>query len=267
MSFSPYHLVDGDYAKGLVLLADHASRALPEEYGSLGLDAAQFERHIAYDIGVEQLTRKLAAMLGVPAVLGGFSRLLIDPNRGDDDPTLIMRLSDGAVIPRNNPMSEDERKKRIDQYYRPYHDAVAAAIAETVEQSGKAPLVISVHSFTAFWKATPRPWHAGILWDKDPRAVLPLLAGLRADPLLVVGDNEPYDGALKGDTMYTHCILPGYAHALIEVRQDLIGDDAGTTLWAERLGPILEGMNAVPDMHEVRHYGSRTGIIEEIIHD
>jgi predicted N-formylglutamate amidohydrolase len=263
MSFSPYHLVDGDYARGLVLLADHASRNLPEEYGSLGLDAAQFERHIAYDIGVEQLTRKLAAMLGVPAVLGGFSRLLIDSNRGEDDPTLIMRLSDGAVIPRNNPMPEEERKKRIGQYYRPYHEAVAAAIGEVRQASGKAPLVISLHSFTAFWKQTPRPWHAGILWDKDPRAVLPLLAGLRADQLLVVGDNEPYDGALQGDTMYRHCILPGYAHALIEVRQDLIGDDAGTTLWAERLGPILEGMNATADMHEVRHYGSRTGAIEE----
>lgn len=265
MPFSPYHLVEGDHAKGLVLLADHASRDLPPEYGSLGLPVSQFERHIAYDIGVEQLTRKLAAMLGVPAVLGGFSRLLIDPNRGEDDPTLIMRLSDGAIIPRNNPMPEGERKKRIDAYYRPYHEAVAATIAKTIELSGKAPLIISIHSFTPFWKETPRPWHAGILWDLDPRAVLPILAGLRADPLLIVGDNEPYDGALQGDTMFKHCIVPGFAHALIEVRQDLIGDDAGTTLWADRLAPILEGMNATPDMHEIRHYGSRTGAIEEIL--
>lgn len=263
MPFSPFHLVEGDHAKGLVLLADHASRALPEAYGSLGLPPSEFERHIAYDIGVEQLTRKLAARLGVPAVLGGFSRLLIDPNRGEDDPTLIMRLSDGAIIPRNNPMPAEERRKRIDTYYRPYHDAVAAAIARTTTSSGKAPLIISIHSFTAFWKQTPRPWHAGILWDRDPRAALPLLAGLRADPLLVVGDNEPYDGALRGDTMYRHCILPGFAHALIEVRQDLIGDDAGTALWTDRLAPILEGMNATPDMHEVRHYGSRTGPLRE----
>ncbi|MCO4317585.1 N-formylglutamate amidohydrolase [Phyllobacterium sp. 21LDTY02-6] len=263
MSFAPFHHVDGDDARGMVLLADHARRDLPEEYGSLGLPAAQFDRHIAYDIGVEDLTRKLAARLGVPAVLGGFSRLLIDPNRGEDDPTLIMRLSDGAIIPRNNPMPPEERRRRIERYYRPYHDAVSAAIARVAAASGAAPLVISVHSFTAFWKETPRPWHAGILWDSDPRAVLPLLAGLRADPLLVVGDNEPYDGALRNDTMFRHCVVPGYAHALIEVRQDLIGDDAGTTRWRDLLAPILEGMNATPDIHVVRHYTSRTGPMED----
>ncbi|MGH6862204.1 MAG: N-formylglutamate amidohydrolase [Phyllobacterium sp.] len=262
MPFSPFHLVDGDHARGLVLLADHASRDLPADYGTLGLDAAQFERHIAYDIGVAPLTRKLAAMLGVPAVLGGFSRLLIDPNRGEDDPTLIMRLSDGAIIPGNNPMPQAERHKRIEGCYRPYHAAVDAAIARAAECSGAAPLVISIHSFTAFWKATPRPWHAGILWDRDPRAVRPLLAGLRADPLLVVGDNEPYDGALRNDTMFKHCVVPGLAHALIEVRQDLIGDDAGTTQWADRLAPILAGMNATPDMHVRRQYGSRTGAMD-----
>ncbi|MEK1888448.1 MAG: N-formylglutamate amidohydrolase [Phyllobacterium sp.] len=259
MPFSPFHLVDGDSAKSLLLIADHARRELPEEYGSLGLPSSEFERHIAYDIGVELLTRKLAAMLGVPAVLGGFSRLLIDPNRGEDDPTLIMQLSDGAIIPGNNPMTYQEREKRLNQYYRPYHGAVAQAIDAVARASGKAPLVISIHSFTAFWKATPRPWHAGILWDKDWRAVRPLLEGLRADPKLLVGDNEPYDGALRNDTMFQHCIVPGLAHALIEVRQDLIADGAGIEQWANRLAPILEAINASPDMHVVKHFGSRTG--------
>ena len=263
MPFSPFHLVDGDKARSLVLLADHASRDLPEEYGSLGLASSEFERHIAYDIGVERLTRKLAAMLDVPAVLGGFSRLLIDPNRGEDDPTLIMRLSDGAIIPGNNPMPIEEREKRLNEYYRPYHRAVAHTIAAVSAASGKAPLIISIHSFTAFWKTTPRPWHAGILWDKDPRAVLPLLDGLRADPQLIVGDNEPYDGALRNDTMFQHCIVPGLAHALIEVRQDLIAEETGIAHWADRLAPILEAMNANPDMHEARQFGSRTGPIEE----
>ncbi|ATU90400.1 N-formylglutamate amidohydrolase [Phyllobacterium zundukense] len=264
MPFSPFHLVDGDQARGLVLLADHASRDLPQEYGSLGLPPSQFERHIAYDIGVEQLTRRLAAMLDVPAVLGGFSRLLIDPNRGEDDPTLIMRLSDGAIIPGNNPMPIEEREKRLDEFYRPYHRAVAQTIDAVSEASGKAPLIISIHSFTAFWKTTPRPWHAGILWDKDPRAVVPLLEGLRADPQLIVGDNEPYDGALRNDTMFQHCIVPGLAHALIEVRQDLIAEETGVAHWADRLAPILEAMNADPDMHEARQFGSRTGPIEEV---
>jgi predicted N-formylglutamate amidohydrolase len=265
MPFPPYHLVDGDQARGLVLLADHARRDLPEEYGSLGLPPAEFERHIAYDIGVEHLTRKLAAMLGVPAVLGGFSRLLIDPNRGEDDPTLIMRLSDGAIIPGNNPMPSGEREKRLNEYYRPYHRAISKTIEAVTEASGKAPLIISIHSFTAFWKTTPRPWHAGILWDKDPRAVKPLLAGLRADRQLIVGDNEPYDGALRNDTMFQHCIVPGLAHALIEVRQDLIAEGAGIAHWADRLAPILEAINANPDMHVARQFGSRTGPIEEVL--
>lgn len=261
MPFSPFHLVDGDQAKGLVLLADHARRDLPEEYGSLGLPPSEFERHIAYDIGVEQLTRKLAAILAVPAVLGGFSRLLIDPNRGEDDPTLIMRLSDGAIIPGNNPMPAGEREKRLNEFYRPYHRAVSQTIEAVTEASGKAPLVISIHSFTAFWKTTPRPWHAGILWDKDPRAVKPLLAGLRADRQLIVGDNQPYDGALRNDTMFQHCIVPGLAHALIEVRQDLIAEETGIGQWADRLAPILEAINADPDMHVARQFGSRTGPI------
>lgn len=259
MPFTPFHLVDGDHARSLVLLADHARRDLPPEYGSLGLPSSEFERHIAYDIGVEKLTRKLAAMLGVPAVLGGFSRLLIDPNRGEDDPTLIMRLSDGAIIPGNNPMPAEERGKRLNEFYRPYHGAVDKTIEAVATASGKAPLVISIHSFTAFWKTTPRPWHAGILWDKDPRAVVPLLEGLRTDAQLVVGDNEPYDGALQGDTMFRHCIVPGLAHALIEVRQDLIAEETGIAHWADRLAPILEAINADPDMHEAKQFGSRTG--------
>ena len=264
MPFSPFHLVHGSNDRGLVLLADHAHRDLPEEYGSLGLPPQQFERHIAYDIGVEPLTRKLAAMLGVPAVLGGFSRLLIDPNRGEDDPTLIMRLSDGAIIPGNNPMPDAEHQRRVNDFYRPYHTAVSDMIQAVAGASGKAPLVISIHSFTAFWKTTPRPWHAGILWDSDPRAVVPLIKALEADPQLVVGDNEPYDGALRNDTMFKHCIVPALAHALIEVRQDLIADEKGVDEWADRLAPILDALNADPAIHVARRYGSRTGPLEEV---
>ncbi|PRD43913.1 N-formylglutamate amidohydrolase [Phyllobacterium phragmitis] len=263
MHFSPVHHVEGDNSQGLLLIADHARRDLPPEYGSLGLAAEQFERHIAYDIGVETLTRSLAERLGIPAVLGGFSRLLIDPNRGEDDPTLIMRLSDGAVIPGNHPLSEAEREKRLSQFYRPYDAAIADAIRKIVTATGKPPLVVSIHSFTPFWKTRRRPWHVSLLWDSDPRAVEPLLESLRADPALVVGDNEPYDGALRNDTMFRHCITAGYAHALIEVRQDLIADPAGAEAWAERLAPMLAAVNARHDIHEIRHFGSRTGPIIE----
>ncbi len=225
--FQPYEIIEGDYDKGMVLLADHAMNLLPEAYGNLGLPQSAFKRHIAYDIGVEGLTRRLAGSLGVPAVMGRFSRLLIDPNRGEDDPTLIMKISDGAIVPGNHPITDEEWQKRLNSYHRPYHNAVDRVLTKTAEMSGKAPLVFSLHSYTPFWKSVPRPWHAAVLWDTDHRAVRPLIDHLRSGGDILVGDNEPYDGALKGDTMYRHCMLKGIPHALLEVRQDLIGEEAG----------------------------------------
>jgi predicted N-formylglutamate amidohydrolase len=258
-SFAPFAIVDGARDRGLVLIADHARRELPEEYGDLGLPAGEFDRHIAYDIGVEDVTRRLAAALGVPAVIAGFSRLLIDPNRGEDDPTLIRQLYDGTVVPGNYPIAAEERERRLDRFYRPYHDAVGAMIKSVAQASGRAPFIFSVHSFTPAMQGHVRPWHVGVLWDLDDRAALPLIGMLSEDPTLVVGDNEPYDGALRGDTMFRHAIVNGFAHALIEIRQDLIADGLGAAEWAERLAPIIDALNRRPDIHEVRLFGSRTG--------
>ena len=258
--FAPFELIEGDRRRGLVLVADHARRDLPEEYGDLGLPASEFDRHIAYDIGVEWVTRELAALLGAPAVIANFSRLLIDPNRGEDDPTLIRQLYDGTVVPGNYPMHPDERERRLDRFYRPYHDAVGALVASTAAASGAAPFIFSVHSFTPVMQGIVRPWHVGVLWDSDPRAPLPLIEQLSRDALLVVGDNEPYDGALRGDTMYKHAIVNGFAHALIEIRQDLIAEEGGAQDWARRLAPVVDAINRRPDMHVVRQYGSRTGL-------
>ena len=257
--FAPFEIVDGDRGLGLVLIADHARRDLPDEYGDLGLPASEFDRHIAYDIGVEAVTRRLAEITGAPAVMAGFSRLLIDPNRGEDDPTLIRQLYDGTIVPANYPMPEVERERRLEQFYRPYHDAVGAMVASTAAASGCPPLIVSVHSFTPVMQGFRRPWHAGVLWDLDDRAARPLIDMLAADPLIVVGDNEPYDGALRGDTMFRHAIVNGFAHALVEIRQDLIADESGAHDWAARLAPIVDAINRRSDIHEVRQYGSRTG--------
>ncbi|MNZ84189.1 N-formylglutamate amidohydrolase [compost metagenome] len=197
--------------------------------------------------------------LGVPAVLGRFSRLLIDPNRGEDDPTLIMKISDGAIIPGNHPISDEEWQRRIEIFHRPYHNAVDRVLTGVAEASEEAPLVLSLHSYTPFWKETPRPWHAAVLWDTDHRAVDPLLAHLRATGDILVGDNEPYDGALKGDTMYRHCMMKGLPHALLEVRQDLIADEKGIAEWSDRLAPIFAAMNDDPVLHEYQMFSSRTG--------
>ncbi|HZP20174.1 MAG TPA: N-formylglutamate amidohydrolase [Bauldia sp.] len=254
----PYHLVAGDPACGLLLLCDHARNRLPAAYGSLGIAAGEFERHIAYDIGAEALTRRLADRLGAPAVLSSFSRLLIDINRGEDDPTLIMRLSDGAIVPGNRRVDAAERARRIAAYHAPYHNAVSAAVDRALA-AGWPPILVSIHSFTPSWRGVPRPWQVGVLWDHDPRFSRALIALLAEDASLVVGDNEPYAGGLPGDTLYRHAIERGLAHAIIEVRQDLIAADAGVEEWTARLAPPIAELNRDPELHLVRHHLPSSG--------
>jgi predicted N-formylglutamate amidohydrolase len=250
-----YEALDGDNAGGLLILVDHASNFVPPEYNRLGLPDAEFQRHIAFDIGSSALARSLAEKFRAPAILTCFSRLIIDPNRGEDDPTLIMRLSDGAVVPGNASFDAAERERRLNRFHRPYHSSVARQI-DTMLASGVPPVLLSFHSYTPVWKDNHRPWHAGILWDRDRRFAKPLIEMLAAEHCLRIGDNEPYLGSLKNDTMYRHGTGRGLAHALLEVRNDLIDDPAGVLEWADRLEPILRDILAHEDLHEVRHYGS-----------
>lgn len=258
MTFEPVEIIHGNSTQGLLLIADHAMRHLPDEYGRLGLPDHEFERHIAYDIGVENVTRQLALLMHVPAVMARFSRLLIDPNRADDDPTLIRQLYDGAVISGNYPLAAGERELRLERYFRPFRKAVFDEATTCDKACGGACMIVSIHSFTPVMAGRARPWHIGLLWDKDDRVAKSLLAGLGLDANLTVGDNEPYDGALKGDTLYEMGTKPGRAHVLIEIRQDLIAHDHGAREWAQRLAPLLLGLNLDPDLHTFRHYGSRT---------
>ncbi len=251
--FTPFDIVEGSFERGLILVCDHARNALPENYGTLGLPQEQLERHIGYDIGVEEVTRRLAERLNVPAALALYSRLLIDPNRGADDPTLVMRLSDGAVVPGNAYVDNVEIERRKNTYYFPYHNALKALIDDALA-SGIVPAILSIHSFTPAWKGVPRPWHAGILWDKDGRFATPLISALQHDESLVVGDNEPYTGELEGDTMNTHGTKRGLAHALIEIRQDLIADEAGIAEWTDRLAEILPPIIGKPGLHEQKYF-------------
>ncbi len=256
--FAPFTIVEGNPASGLILLCDHAENRLPSRFGTLGLPPEALERHIAWDPGAREVTLSLARRLGAPAVLSGFSRLLIDPNRGRDDPTLIMRLSDRAVIPGNLRIDEAERSERIARYYAPYDDAIGRTIDAAIA-AGTVPAIVSLHSFTPVWRGRGRPWQVGILWDADPRLAQPLIDRLRGDGDLVVGDNEPYSGDLAGDTLYRHATRRGLAHALIELRQDLIADSNGVELWATRLAAILSDLNRIPGVHQVQLFGSRTG--------
>jgi predicted N-formylglutamate amidohydrolase len=242
-----YEVLAGNASRGLVILCDHATNELPEAYGTLGLSAGELQRHIAWDIGAAAVTRHLSRLLGAPAVLTRWSRLLIDPNRGEDDPTLIMRLSDGAIIPGNRHLDAAERERRIARFYRPYHTAIRRVIARATE-TGRVPALLGMHSFTDVWKGTPRPWHAGVLWERDERIAVPLLAALRAEGDLIVGDNEPYPGQYEGDTLWQHGTLTGLPFCSLEIRQDLIATEAGQRAWAERvarvLSPIVDGAAA-----------------------
>lgn len=250
-------VIPGDPASGVVLLCDHASNRIPADYASLGMPASELERHIAYDIGIAGVTRRMAERLGCPAVLSTFSRLLIDPNRGEDDPTLVMRLSDGAVVPGNARADRAEVERRLARFYRPYDRAVGAAVDEALA-SGVPPAIVSMHSFTPAWKGVPRPWHVTVLWDADPRLPLPLIAALAADRALVVGDNEPYDGALAGDTVNRHATVRGLSNVLVEIRQDLIATPEGQADWGDRMVAALEAILADPAQHRVERHPTRT---------
>ena len=238
MTEAAFELIDGNNTP--LFLCDHAGNALPPAYGALGLAPELFHTHIAYDIGAAEVTRALAASFGAPAVLGTFSRLLIDLNRGPDDPTLVMKLSDGSIIPGNRHVDAAELAQRIASFHAPYHQAIASQIARL----GK-PVLISLHSFTPSWKGAPRPWEVGVLWDQDRRLAGPLMTRL-AEAGFAVGDNEPYSGALEGDTLNRHGTKNGLPHVLIEMRQDLIGDAKAAGAFAAKLLPIIK--SALADM-------------------
>ncbi|WP_299130584.1 N-formylglutamate amidohydrolase [uncultured Amaricoccus sp.] len=236
-----YEVANPGGAAAVLVLCDHATNLVPEAVagGDLGLPEAEMGRHIAYDIGARGLALALAELLDAPALLTRFSRLVIDPNRGEDDPTLLMRLYDGTIIPANRHAGPEERERRLDAWHRPYHAAITAEIDRMVA-AGREPALVSIHSYTPRLRGREsRPWHVGVLWDKDGRVALPLIARLRAEPDLVIGDNQPYHGELEGDTLNRHGTLRGLRHVLIELRQDLIATPEDQRAWAARLAPIL----------------------------
>lgn len=249
-----YRVVGEGARAPFLLTCDHASRALPPAYGTLGLPEAELARHIGWDIGAAGLTERLADRLDACAVLSGYSRLLVDCNRAADDPTLICELSDGAVVSGNRGLPPEEVARRIALYHAPYHAAVAERIARLRERVA-APPVISIHSFTPSMRGRARPWHVGILWNRDPRLAVPLLEKLGREPDITVGDNEPYSGRSNvGYTMRRHGADAGLPHVLIEVRQDELGDPAGIDRWADRLGRILGEIIAEGSPFAVERY-------------
>lgn len=236
MTYTPCFIHGEDRPGRWLITCDHASNLVPPDIGggSLGLAREDMERHIAYDVGADGVAQHLGLLLDAPVIAANFSRLVIDPNRGEDDPTLLMKLYDGSIIPENRHADAAERERRLNAFYRPYHRELArlAALPHMV--------LVAVHSFTRQLRGRdPRPWEIGLLYAADDRLAVPLLALLRAEGDLCVGDNEPYCGHLPGDSVDRHATAFNRPNVLVELRNDLIADNDGQRHWAERLAPLL----------------------------
>jgi predicted N-formylglutamate amidohydrolase len=222
-------------AAPLVLVCEHASNHIPARFKALGLPQAELQRHIAWDIGAAALARRLAALLDAPLFLSGYSRLLIDCNRPPGVPSSIPARSEATDIPGNQGLSPDEVAQRQDDYFWPFQNRIARFL-----DTRPTRFLLGVHSFTPVFHGTTRPWQAGVLYGEATGFGTALIAGLRQDPTLTVGDNEPYRIELAEDyTVPVHGDARGIKAALIEVRQDLLADPAGIEAWAQRLAPVL----------------------------
>jgi predicted N-formylglutamate amidohydrolase len=261
--WTSFEVARGAPETALLVLCDHATNALPPEYGTLGLPEVELKRHIGYDIGALAVALDIGRRLRATVISTCFSRLLIDPNRGEDDPTLIMQISDGAVVPGNAALDQAEREKRISNFYAPYHAAIADEI-DLMLARGLTPIIASIHSFTDLWRGVPRKWHAAVLWDKDPRLAVPLIGELRSRTSFIIGDNEPYSGRLMNDVIYRHATMRGLPNALVEVRQDLVREATGQQQWGALLGECLAAIFSQPaqsaSLSSVDYFGSHTNI-------
>jgi predicted N-formylglutamate amidohydrolase len=243
---APFVVLEEHGRASALVVCDHASRAFPRALDRLGLPELPSWQHIAWDIGAGELARGLAHALDAPAVLAGYSRLVVDCNRSPDDEEAFRKESDGWTVPGNQHLSEDDRRVRLASFFDPYHECIEAMLGG-FRGRNVLPLLVAVHSFSPALAGNTRPWHAGVLWDRDEANAQRLLEGLRAQQGLVIGDNEPYSG--KHPANYTidhHAKAHGLPHVCIEVRQDLLSSPAGIERWVRLLARIVGGILADP---------------------
>ena len=251
----PFEVLNPDGAASMLLVCDHASRAIPKSLDTLGLDQKQLDLHIAWDIGAADVTRQLSERLDAAAVLAGYSRLLIDVNRQDGDPGSIPLVSDTIPIPGNQDLNEDEQRQRVESFFRPYHTAAADALAH-LWRRGPAPGLFSIHTFTPSLGGEDRYWDIGVLWNRDPRMPTPLMEKLRMaeDGTLHVGDNEPYSGREIAYTIDLHAGAAGLPNCAVEIRQDLVETPEGVERWADILAEAFADILADDTLHRVEHF-------------
>jgi predicted N-formylglutamate amidohydrolase len=235
----PVILARADGRSPFFLAADHAGRRIPRSLGSLGLPDSELTRHIAWDIGIEATSRFLADALDAFLIGQAYSRLVIDCNRDLAVPTSIVEISEHTEVPGNRGLGPAERRMRQEEVFWPYHRRLAEEL-DRRKASGRATVLVSMHSFTPVFKSIGRQWHVGVLYNRDPGYARILLDLLEREGDLVVGDNEPYRvGDLTDYTIPVHGERRGLPHVEIEIRQDLIADEAGQRAWATRLTRLL----------------------------
>lgn len=229
-----------------VFLCEHASNRLPKALGDLGLPAEALERHIAWDPGAAPMTLGLAGKLGGPAILQSYSRLVIDCNREPSLPDAITALSEATAIPGNQHLGPVARQQRIDTIWTPFHAAIDALVEARIA-AGKPTVIVTLHSFTPVYRGVTRPWHVGLISSGDRRFAEPMLAALRRDPALAVGDDEPYSARDHVDyTIRRHGFDRGLPHVMIEVRNDLVRTATDVAAWVDRLaGALVESASAI----------------------
>lgn len=240
---APARITNPEGLSPFVLIGDHAGRLIPQALADLGLPEKERARHIGWDIGVAALGERLSAALGAPFVEQRYSRLVVDCNRGPDAPDAIPAISDGTSIPGNQDLTDADRAARFAAIHEPYHQAIADLLGKR-RAADRETILVALHSFTPVMRGHTRPWHAGLLHHLgDTSLVAPMLAALSRDPELVVGDNEPY--AMDGiDYTVPRHAYPDLPYLEMEVRQDLLADDAGVALWAGRLAGALASARA-----------------------
>jgi predicted N-formylglutamate amidohydrolase len=236
----PFVSVGREGRSNFVIVVDHAGRRIPRRLADLGLPASELQRHIAWDIGALGVARQVAAALEAPLVAQNYSRLVIDCNRDPKVASSIPRLSEATEIPGNIDLSDAEVAARRAEIFDPYHEHISALLDERAA-ANRPTLLVAQHSMTNIYQGVRREMHAAVLYNRDRRFAGRVLDALRREPGLVVADNEPY--FVSDETDYTiphHGEARGLPHVEIEIRQDLVSDDAGQAEWAERITRALK---------------------------
>jgi predicted N-formylglutamate amidohydrolase len=248
----PFVILHEHGAAPALVICDHASRAFPRGMKRLGMPELPSWQHIAWDIGAGELARGLSHALDAPAVLAGYSRLVVDCNRRPDDPEAFRERSDGWEIPGNQSLSEFDKRVRLASFFDPYHEAIAAMLAG-FRARDVVPLVVSIHTFTASIGGMDRPWNVGVLWDQDEANARRLIEALRSVEGIVVGDNEPYSGKHPSDyTIDHHAEAAGLPHVCIEVRQDQLESPWGIERWVRLLARVIGGLVRDPELRRLQ---------------